>query len=140
MGKVQTWGRDLEKGRKEVEGRILEVLEEVEKGRGEGNIKRRWWDEECRMKKREVRKELREWRKGRGDGREYRERRREYREFCERKKKEDNEKWEKKVTEARRESEVWEVVNKERRKTRRVDEGIKRGEWEEYFMGLLGGG
>lgn len=31
----------------------------------------------------------------------------------------DNEKWERKVMEAQRKSEVWEVVNRERRRTRR---------------------
>lgn len=36
MGKVKTEGRDLQEGRKEVERRILEVLEEVKKGRGKG--------------------------------------------------------------------------------------------------------
>lgn len=40
MGKVETEGRDLEEGRKEVERRILKVLEKVKKGRGERNIKR----------------------------------------------------------------------------------------------------
>lgn len=39
----------------------------------------------------------------------------------------------------REESEVWEIVNMERRKTRRINEGIKREEWEEYFRRLLGG-
>lgn len=58
-----------------------------------------------------VRKEFREWKR---KGREYRERRKECRKLCGRKKKEDNEKWEKKVTEAKRESKVWEVVNRER--------------------------
>lgn len=32
------------------------------------------------------------------------------------------------MTEARRESEVWEVVNREERRVRRVEEGIKREE------------
>lgn len=74
MGRVETEERDLEKGRKEVEKRILEVLEEVEKVRGERN-KRGWWDKECRMKKREVRKELREWKRKGERGNNYREKR-----------------------------------------------------------------
>lgn len=51
--------------------------------------------------------------KERVDGREYRERRKEYKDLCEKKQKEDNEKWEKKAIEARKESEIWEVVNRE---------------------------
>lgn len=34
---------------------------------------------------------------------------------------------------------MWEIVNRDRRRARRVNEGIKREEWEEYFMRLLGG-
>jgi len=40
------------------------VIEEVEREIGEGGKdKRGWWDEECRYKKKKLRKELREWRK-----------------------------------------------------------------------------
>lgn len=42
------------------------------------------------------------------------------------------------MMEARRKNEVWKIVNRERRRVRKVDEGIRREEWEEYFMGLLG--
>lgn len=40
MGKVEIGGRDLEEGRIEVEKRIKEALEEVEKKRGEGGEKK----------------------------------------------------------------------------------------------------
>lgn len=56
--------------------------------------------------KKEVRGELREWRRKDTDGRVYRERKKEYKDLCDRKKKEENEKWEKKAKEARRENEV----------------------------------
>lgn len=36
--------------------------------------------------------------------------------------------------EARKESEMWEIVNRKRRKVRRVNEGIRREEWEEYIF------
>lgn len=52
-------------------------------------MSRGWWDEECE-KKREVRVELRRWRRDGEDKEEYRERKREYREMCERKKREEN--------------------------------------------------
>lgn len=42
------------------------------------------------------------------------------------------------MMEARRENEVWKIVNRGRRRVRKVDEGIRRKEWKEYFMGLLG--
>lgn len=48
------------------------MIKEVEKERGERNIERGWWEEECRMTKREVRKELKEWRRNGREEREYR--------------------------------------------------------------------
>lgn len=98
------------------------------------------WDEECKERKREVRRELREWRRrGGGDGEIYRRKKREYNELCRRKKEEENERSERKAMKVRREDEVWEIVNRERRGRRRVNEGIRIEEWREYFMELLGG-
>lgn len=59
--------------------------------------------------------------------------------MCKKKKKEENERWEKKVARARRECEVWEIVNRESRKRRRMEKRIEEKEWKEYFMRLLGG-
>lgn len=36
--------------------------------------------------------------------------------MCERKRKEENDKWEKRAMEARRENEVWEIINRERKR------------------------
>lgn len=38
------------------------------KRNSKGGDRKRWWDEECREEKKKVRKELRDWKKGRGDG------------------------------------------------------------------------
>jgi len=46
-------------------------LERVEKE--EKREKRDWWDKECRNMKREVRKELRRWKKDGGKGEKYKE-------------------------------------------------------------------
>lgn len=94
----------------------------------------------CENRKKEVRKELRSWRRGEGEGKEFRRKRKEYRELCEGKKKEENEKWERRAMEVKRESKVWELINRERKKRARINEGIEMEEWKEYFMGLLGGG
>lgn len=72
-------------------------------------------------------------------GREYRRERQEYRELCEKKKGEENESLERKAMEARRKNEVWEIVNKERKKRKMVKEGIEMKEWREHFMRLLEG-
>lgn len=77
-----------------------------------------------RREKERVRREIRVWR----EGNEYK-RKREYRVLYEKKKKEENDRWEKRAAEARRENEVWEIVNKKR----------KHGVWKENFMGFLEG-
>jgi len=53
----------------ELEKRMRKEIEDIEEkiGKGEDN-KRGWWDGECKERKKEVRKELREWRR-RGGGR-----------------------------------------------------------------------
>lgn len=33
---------------------------------------------------------------------------------------------------------MWEIVNKERKRRGRVNEGIEEVEWRDYFMDLLG--
>lgn len=55
------------------------------------------------------------------------------------KKKEGNDRWEKQVAEARRESEVWKIINRERKKRKGINDGIEMEEWKEHFMRLLGG-
>lgn len=64
-----------------------------------------------------MRRELREWRRERGSEEAYKGGKLEYKELCI--KKEENEKWEKKAMEVRKENEVWDIVNKERRRRKR---------------------
>lgn len=75
--RFRVWAERVEMGEGEVDEevkemgtRIREVLEELEgTQRGEsGKRKSGWWDGECRERKREVRRELRKWRKGKNMG------------------------------------------------------------------------
>lgn len=52
-------------------------------------------------------------------------------------KKEENERWEE-VREIKKEGQVWEVMNRERVKRRRINEGTVMGEWDRYFREFLG--
>ncbi|KYN29366.1 hypothetical protein ALC57_01193, partial [Trachymyrmex cornetzi] len=99
LGGVEWWEGKGEECMKETEGRIREILENIEKERGKEKKGRGWW--ESREKKEGVRRVLREWRKG-----EYRKEKREYKELCEVKKKEENERWERKVEGARSERQI----------------------------------
>jgi len=65
--------RDVKEGEEweRLEGLVREALKEIETERqGEGRKKLGWWDEECRERKKEVRKELRKWRGDGGKGEE----------------------------------------------------------------------
>ncbi|XP_067214151.1 uncharacterized protein [Linepithema humile] len=123
-----------------LESRIKQALKETEEELGKGEERRKgWWDEECVREKKRVRKELRDWRRKGGEGERYKREKREYGKLCERKKEEENRRWERRAEEARRESEVWEIVNRERRRRKRVNEGIGMLDWKEHFMRILGG-
>lgn len=63
-----------------------------------------------------MKRELRNWRRKVGEKRGYRKNRKEYAELCGRKKKEENEKWKKRMKKVIRESKMWEIINKERKK------------------------
>jgi len=117
-------------------GQVKEILKRGSREKGVGTRKG-WWDEECEEKKRAVRKALRRWRRGEGGRQNYREGKTEYRKLIERKKKEENEKWERELK-IKTEGQVWEMVGKAK-KRRRVNEGIKMEEWDKYFRDLLGG-
>lgn len=62
-----------------------------------------------------------------GGGERYSEVKRRYNRLCERKRREEGDRWMEIVKNARREGQVWEVVNKEREK-RGVNGGIKMEE------------
>jgi len=100
--------------------------------------KKGWWNEEYRERKRKVRRELRKWREG-GKGDRYRLLKKEYKELCEEKKKEEKERIIREVGKTKTEGKVWELVNRERKSRKRINETIELEVWKEYFMGLLGG-
>lgn len=58
---------------------------------------------------------------------------------CIRKKQEENLKWEKQIEEAKQEGQIWEIVNKERKRRKEVNREIGMEKWEKHFRGLLGG-
>ena len=137
FGKRDGGGRGIQEEWKELRDRIKGAIKEVGQG-GERRERRGWWDKECKEEKGKLRRELRRWRREGGDGKEYRIKK-EYALLCEGKKRKEMEKWEKEVEEVRTEGQVWKIVNRDRRRRKRVEEGIKMEEWEEYFRGILGG-
>lgn len=56
---------------------------------------------------------------------------------CERKKLEERESRIREVAEAKTETQIWEIVNKGRKKWRGIEGSISLNEWREFFKGLL---
>lgn len=96
-------------------------------------------DKECREKKREMRKTLGRWRRGKEEGEVCRERKREYREMCKEKRKEEKDRIIREIGEANTEARVWELIRRVKGKRKKINEEIKMKEWKEYFMELMGG-
>ncbi|KAL6419029.1 hypothetical protein ACFW04_014075 [Cataglyphis niger] len=86
--------------------------------------RKREWDSECKEEKNIVRKELRRFKEKGGDGNLYREAKGKYKKLIERKKKEERERWERELREIRTERQVWEMVNRERRRRWKVNKDI----------------
>lgn len=69
----------------------------------------------------------------------YRQEKKEYGSLCEMKRREQRERCERDVEKIKTEGQVWEFVNRARKRRVRVNEEIKIQEWDEYFRGVLGG-
>lgn len=93
-----------------------------------------WWDKQCMEKKKQLRKVLKEWRREGGESLEYKKRNTEKHE---RKKEEENKRWKKKTAQTKRESEVWEIMNRERKRKKEIGKGIEMEDWKRHFMRLL---
>jgi len=130
--------REVEEEWENMKKRIRNVLEEGDV-ESVGNRGKGWWDEECKREKLKVRRELRRWREGGGCKEVYKERKKGYKVMCAKKKEEENRDWEEVVKKAKTVGQVWEVVNRERRKGRGGGSGIGIEEWESYFKKQLGG-
>lgn len=83
----------------------------------------------------EVETEVRIWKREGDEGLKCRKMKREYKEFCEKKERKKNDTWEKQV-EVKRESEIQEIVNQDK-KRRKMEEGIEEEEWKKYFIRVL---
>ena len=59
--------------------------------------------------------------------------------MCEKKKEEDNKRFEEEAEKASSEAKIWKIVNRERKTRKRINQDIDMVKWKKYFMVLLGG-
>ena len=118
--------------------KIKELTETKEVERGKV-YKEKWWDIDCRMKRRELQKSLKRVRKDLGTIDEYRKKRKEYKELCKQKKERKKEEYIEQIKNITKEKEVWEHVNKGRKSRTQIASTITKEEWRMHFMELLDG-
>ena len=77
----------------------------------------------------EARKALRRWSKGKVNVEEYRVLKRQYQKKCEEKEREVADRYIKEAEEVRNGKEVWEIVNRRKKRRMRINEKIEMKEW-----------
>ncbi|XP_016842865.1 vicilin-like seed storage protein At2g18540 [Nasonia vitripennis] len=129
-GAARTWG--------EIKVKVGNALQ-FKKGKPGRREEGKWWDEECRRKKAEMRKAKKEVGKGRNSMEKYRQVKRELRNLCRRKKEEGLKSEIKEAKEDRTGKKFWDMVKKRRKRRREeIDKSIRDEKWLEHFKGQLG--
>ena len=105
---------------------------------GNQRTKQKWWTEECWIKKKEVNKFLRLWKRNLVAFEEYRNKKKEFKQFCQAKKKEQEKKYEEEIRNIKHGKELWKFINKERKKRVEISENIQLEEWKKLFCTALG--
>ncbi|XP_025262551.1 golgin subfamily A member 6-like protein 22 [Camponotus floridanus] len=101
--------------------------------------KERWYDKECRQKKRELKNLLKLCKKeGKGQKRFY-EARKEYKKLLKEKLEKEGEKIIEEMRRDKTEKKFWEIVNQNRNGREGIDENIRREDWIKHFTKQLGG-
>lgn len=75
-----------------------------------------WWDAECMRRKKQVKKAYSRWREGKKEKGRYQIMRREFRKLCRRKEEERREKLEEEVRNCRTKTQIWRIINRERKR------------------------
>lgn len=79
LGRIEIGEMEMEEQWRILEGRVRKALRDTKRELDKRKDRNgRWWDVECERKKRQVRKELRDWRRIGTDGIKYRKTRQKY--------------------------------------------------------------
>ena len=97
----------------------------------------RWWNRKCSKKKRRVKRLLKKWKEDKGEKETYMKERAKFRRMCEQREKAEKELEE--IKRAKSEKEIWDYINRGRKKRTSASIKIKIEEWRKHFMELLNG-
>ncbi|XP_050494320.1 golgin subfamily A member 6-like protein 6 [Bombus huntii] len=98
-----------------------------------------WYDKEWKERKREIRRKMTKFRKGKCSREEFIEEKKEFKQWCEQRKEKQEEEEMEKLKKIKTEQEAWKYINKYRRRREVVDEAIREEEWKNHFMEALEG-
>ena len=99
----------------------------------------KWWNANCTKNKRETRKALRNWRRDKEGKEDYQMKRGEYKIVCEERRRELQENTENEILQQKGENQIWEYINKQRKKRIGISNKIDLKEWKDHFKILLEG-
>lgn len=99
----------------------------------------KWWDKECTELKRVARRALKKWRKGEDSKDNYEKKKKKYKDKCKEKKTRWQEREEQEIQQITNENQVWEYINRGRKKRTEITKKIETDKWKAYFMQLLEG-
>lgn len=100
---------------------------------------KKWWDKECKCKKRKMKNLYISWKKGEGNKFDYTESRKSFRKMCKEKEAKLKEDEVKEIRKIKTESDVWKYLNKGRKKRIPPEEEITMQTWKKHFMDILNG-
>lgn len=86
-----------------------------------------------------MKKAYRDWREEKEEKEKYKLLIREFRELCKRKEEVRLERIEEEIRNCRTETQIWKIINKERKRVAPIQEDISMEEWKRHFMRLLEG-
>ncbi|XP_036144952.1 UPF0329 protein ECU05_1680/ECU11_0050-like [Monomorium pharaonis] len=101
--------------------------------------RRGWHSKKWKVKKRELRRDMRKMKKEKISKEEYIRKKKEYKVWYEEEREKHEREEEERIKLIGSEKEVWKYINKFRKRRERIDENIELKEWKKHFIELLGG-
>lgn len=98
-----------------------------------------WYDKEWKERKREIRRKMTKFRKGKCSREEFIEEKKAFKQWCKQRKEKQEEEEMKKMNKIKTEQEAWKYINKYRRSREVIDEDTREEEWKNYCMEMLKG-
>nr|XP_033199429.1 histone-lysine N-methyltransferase, H3 lysine-79 specific-like [Bombus vancouverensis nearcticus] len=133
-------GRTVEEMWAEIKKKINEVIPKKRVRIRKWSIGEKvWYDKEWKERKKEIRRKMTKFRKGKCSREEFIEEKKAFKQWCKQRKEKQEEEEMEKIKKIKTEQEAWKYINNYRRRREVVDEAIREEEWKNHFMETLEG-